>query len=70
MVIQRTSFLHFVIQIIALAGSFTHTGKDGITTVCFGDVVLGLFDKSSAGTPKVGQDEAREAMKTAGSDFD
>lgn len=35
-------FLHFVIQIIALTGTFTNTSEHRVTTVGFGDVVLPL----------------------------
>ena len=35
-------FLHFVVQVVTLTGTLTHTGEDGETTVSFGDVVLNL----------------------------
>ena len=40
--IQLNDFglLHFVVQVVALAGALTHTSKDRVTTVSFGDVVL------------------------------
>ena len=34
------SLLHFVVQIVTLAGSLTDTSEDGETTVGLGDVVL------------------------------
>jgi len=34
-------FLHFVVKIIALTGTFAHTCEDRVTTMCLCDVVLG-----------------------------
>lgn len=34
------SFLHFVVQIIALTGTLTHASEHRVTTVSLGDVVL------------------------------
>ena len=34
--------LHFVVQIIAFTRSLADTSKDGVTTVCFSNVVLGF----------------------------
>jgi hypothetical protein len=34
------SLLHFVVQIVTLTGSLSHTSEDRVTTVGLGDVVL------------------------------
>ena len=39
--------LHFVVQIVTLAGTLTDTGEDGVTTVGLGDVVDELLDEDS-----------------------
>ena len=38
--LNDTSFLHFVVEIVALTGALADSGEDGVTAVCLGDVVL------------------------------
>lgn len=40
-------FDHFVVEIVSFSGSFTDTGKDGVTTVVLGDVVDEFLDQDS-----------------------
>ena len=49
LVLERddTTLNHFVVQIVAFAGSLTDSGENGVTTVGLGDVVDQLHDQDS-----------------------
>ena len=49
LVLERddTTLNHFVVQIVALAGSLADAGEDGVATVSLGDVVDQLHDQDS-----------------------
>ena len=38
--LNDASFLHFMVQVVTLASSLADAGKDGVTTVGLGNVVL------------------------------
>ena len=38
---------HLVVQVVALTGTLSHTGEDGVTTVGLGHVVDQLHDQHS-----------------------
>ena len=45
--VELTGFLHFVVQVVTLTGTFTDTSKYGVTTMCLCDVVNQLLNKHS-----------------------
>ena len=45
--VDDTGLDHLVVEVVALTGTLTDTGEDGVTTVSLGDVVDELLDKHS-----------------------